>query len=175
MFPPAPAARPCIDFDGKGFLVHGKRTFIVAGALHYSRVPRALWRDRLLRIKRAGYNTVQTYTFWNYHELREGQYDFSGDKDFDAYLKLIHSLGMYAIVRIGPYVNAEWEGGGWPVWLRFKPGVDCPRRQRAVSGGDGPLDGSSAADCRARSKSRTAARSFWCNWKTRTRAARERI
>ena len=123
LFPAAPAAKPFIDFDGKGFLVQGRRTFIVAGDLHYSRVPRALWRDRLLRIKRAGYNTVQTYTFWNYHELKEGQYDFSGDKDLDAYLQLIHSLGMYAIVRIGPYVNAEWEGGGWPVWLRFKPGV----------------------------------------------------
>ena len=123
LFPSAPAARPFIDFDGKGFLVQGRRTFIVAGSLHYSRVPRTLWRDRLLRIKRAGYNTVQTYTFWNYHELREGQYDFSGDKDFEAYLKLIHSLGMYAIIRIGPYVNAEWEGGGWPVWLRFKPGL----------------------------------------------------
>ncbi len=123
LFQPTPAAKASIDFDGRGFLIGGKRTFVVAGALHYSRVPRALWRDRLLRIKRAGYNTVQTYAFWSYHETREGQYDFSGDKDLDAYLKLIHSMGMYAIVRIGPYVNAEWSGGGWPVWLRFKPGV----------------------------------------------------
>ena len=123
LFPPAPTAKASIDFDGRGFIVQGKRVFVVAGALHYSRVPRALWRDRLLRIKRAGYNTVQTYTFWSYHETREGQYDFSGDKDLDAYLKLIHSMNMYAIVRIGPYVNAEWSGGGWPVWLRFKPGL----------------------------------------------------
>jgi beta-galactosidase len=123
MFPPAAAAKPYIDFDGRGFLIHGKRTFIVSGDLHYSRVPRALWRDRLLRIKRAGYNTVQTYAFWNYHEYKEGQFDFSGDRDLGAYLKLIHSLGMYAIVRIGPYVNAEWDSGGWPVWMRFKPGL----------------------------------------------------
>ena len=123
LFPPTPTAKAAIDFDGRGFIVQGKRVFVVAGALHYSRVPRALWRDRLLRIKRAGYNTVQTYTFWSYHETREGQYDFSGDKDLDAYLKLIHSMNMYAIVRIGPYVNAEWSGGGWPVWLRFKPGL----------------------------------------------------
>ena len=123
MFPSAPAAKPSIDFDGRGFLIHGQRTFVAAGDLHYSRVPRALWRDRLLRIKRAGYNTIQTYTFWNYHETREGHYDFSGDKDLNAYLQLIHSLGMYAIVRIGPFVNAEWDSGGWPVWLRFKPGL----------------------------------------------------
>lgn len=122
-FPSAAKAKPYINFDNKGFLIHGKRVFIAAGALHYSRVPRAMWRDRLLRIKRSGYNAIQTYAFWNYHETREGKFDFSGDKDFDAYLKLIHSLGMYAIVRVGPYVNAEWDSGGWPVWLRFKPGV----------------------------------------------------
>ena len=122
-FPSAPAAKPYIDFDGKGFIIHGKRTFIVAGDLHYSRVPRAMWRDRLLRIKRAGYNTIQTYVFWNFHEPKEGVYDFSGDRDLRAYLKLIQSLGMYAIVRVGPYVNAEWDSGGWPIWLRFKPGV----------------------------------------------------
>lgn len=123
IFPPAPAAKNSINFDGRGFMIDGKRTFIAAGALHYSRVPRALWRDRLLRIKRAGYNTVQTYVFWNFHEYKEGKFDFSGDRDFGAYLKLIHSLGMYAIVRVGPYDNAEWNSGGWPIWMRFKQGM----------------------------------------------------
>ena len=123
MFPAAPAAKAAIDYDGKGFLLGGKRTFIASGSLHYSRVPRALWRDRLLRIKRAGFNTVETYAFWNFHELQEGKWNFAGDHDFNAYLKLIHELGMYAIVRVGPYVCAEWDSGGYPVWLRFKPGV----------------------------------------------------
>jgi beta-galactosidase len=124
MFPPAPAAKPFIDIDGRGFLIHGRRVFIVAGELQYTRTPRALWRDRLLRIKRAGYNTIQTYAFWNFHEPREGRFDFTSDNhDLDSYLKLIHSLGMYAIVRVGPYINAEWDTGGLPVWLRFKPGL----------------------------------------------------
>lgn len=123
MFPAAPAAKPYIDFDGRGFLIEGKRTFIASGSLHYPRVPRALWRDRLLRFKRAGFNTVQTYAFWNFHEPKEGQWDFRGDKDLDAFLKLVKSLGMYATVRVGPYVCAEWDSGGYPVWLRFKPGV----------------------------------------------------
>lgn len=123
MFPPSSAAKPYIDFDGKGFLVNGKRTFIASGSLHYPRVPRALWRDRLLRFKRAGFNTVETYAFWNFHEPQEGKWDFTGDKDLDAFLKLVKSLGMYATVRVGPYVCAEWDSGGYPVWLRFKPGV----------------------------------------------------
>ena len=122
-FAPIGSARHVIKFDGKGFTIRGKRVFIAAGDFHYSRMPRALWRERLLMIKRAGYNTVQTYTFWNFHEKHEGKFDFSGDKDLGAYLQTIQDLGMYAIVRVGPYVNAEWESGGWPVWLRFKPGL----------------------------------------------------
>ena len=123
IFPALPAAKPYISFDGRGFLVHGKRTYIVAGEFQYPRTPRAMWRERLLRIKRAGYNTVQTYVYWNYHEPTKGRFEFTGEKDLDAYLKLIHSLGLYAIVRIGPYVNAEWDSGGLPVWLRFEPGL----------------------------------------------------
>jgi beta-galactosidase len=123
IFPPAPAAKASIDFDGRGFLLGGKRTFLVSGSLHYSRVPRALWRDRLLRIKRAGFNTVQTYAFWNYHEAQEGKWNFTGDHDFEAFLKLVKEMGLYAVVRPGPYVCAEWDSGGYPVWLRFKPGV----------------------------------------------------
>lgn len=123
IFPPMAAAKPYINFDGRGFLIHGKRTFIAAGELQYSRTPRAMWRDRMLRIKRAGYNGLQTYCYWNFHEPREGEFDFKGDKDFDAYLKMAHTLGLYVVVRMGPYVNSEWDTGGLPVWLRFKPGL----------------------------------------------------
>ena len=84
-------------------------------AIH-ARVPRALWRDRLLRLKRAGFNCVEMYTFWNTHEPQEGQFDFSGDLDLDAYLKLVHQVGMYAICRVGPYYCAEWDNGGLPAW-----------------------------------------------------------
>ena len=86
-------------------------------------MPRALWRDRLLRFKRAGFNCVEVYTFWNWHEPQEGKFDFTGDHDLDAYLKLVHEMGMYAICRVGPYYCAEWDSGGYPLWLRFKPGL----------------------------------------------------
>ncbi len=123
MFPPAPGARSAINFDTHGFLIHGKRVFLVSAGMEYARVPRALWHDRLLRLKRAGFNCVEMYTFWNSHEPQEGQFDFSGDHDLDAYLKLIKKMGMYAIVRVGPYCCAEWDSGGYPIWLRFKPGL----------------------------------------------------
>ena len=123
IFPPSDAAKSFVNFDGKGFVINNQRTFLVSGSLHYPRVPRALWRDRLLRMKRGGFNCVQTYVFWNYHEPKEGEFDFSGEKDLDAFLKLVHEMGMYAVVRPGPYVCAEWDSGGYPVWLKFKPNV----------------------------------------------------
>lgn len=88
-------------------------------------MPRALWTDRLMRFKRAGFNCVEVYTFWNFHEARAGQFDFSGDRDLDAFLKLSQSLGLYAIVRVGPYYCAEWESGGYPVWLRSVPDLEA--------------------------------------------------
>ncbi len=123
IFPPAPAAASAVSFDGRGFMIHGKRTFLLSGGMEYARIPHALWRDRLLRLKRAGFNCVEIYTFWNFHEPSPGQFDFAGDHDLDAFLKTAHSLGLYAIVRVGPYYCAEWDSGGYPVWLRFAPGV----------------------------------------------------
>lgn len=123
IFPPAAAAKPFIDFDSHGFLIQGKRTFLVSASIQYARIPVALWRDRLLRIKRAGFNTIQTDAFWNYHEPQEGKWEFTGQKDIGAFLKLVHELGLYAVVRLGPYIAAQWDSGGLPLWLRFKPGL----------------------------------------------------
>jgi len=123
MFPAAAIAKPYIDFDSKGFLIKGKRTFIVSAGLEYARVPHQLWYDRLLRIKRAGFNCVEIYTFWNFHEPKENQFDFAGDHDLGAFLALVKQLGMYAIVRVGPYYCAEWDYGGYPLWLKFKKGL----------------------------------------------------
>jgi beta-galactosidase len=123
MFAASPNARGAITFDRNGFLLHGRRTFIVSAGIEYTRVPRELWADRLLRLKRAGFNTVEIYTFWNAHEPHEGQFNFSGNYDLAAFLDLVHQMGLYAIVRVGPYYCAEWDSGGYPIWLRFKDGM----------------------------------------------------
>jgi beta-galactosidase len=135
-FPPAAAAKPFINYDNRGFMINGKRVFIVSAGMEYARVPRALWHDRLLRLKRAGFNAVEMYTFWNFHEPKEGEFDFSGDHDLDAFLQMIKQMGMYAIVRVGPYYCGEWNLGGYPIWLKLKPGVrvreDNPQFLNAV-------------------------------------------
>jgi beta-galactosidase len=124
MFPSAPAASSSITYDGEGFIIHGKREFIASGSIHFPRVPRELWHDRLLKLKRAGFNTVQTYVFWNYNETRKDRIDFTtGAHDLGAFLQEAQRVGLYATVRVGPYVCAEWDSGGYPVWLRNVPNL----------------------------------------------------
>jgi len=90
---------------------------ILSGEIHYARVPRGLWRDRLLKLVRAGFNAVTTYFFWNYHEVSPGIFDFSGERDVDEFLSIASALGLRIIARVGPYVCAEWDNGGHPDWL----------------------------------------------------------
>ncbi|MES3019058.1 MAG: beta-galactosidase [Bacteroidota bacterium] len=123
IFPPSKEASAFINYDTRGFIINGKKTFIVSAGIEYARVPRELWKDRLLRLKRGGYNCVEVYTFWNYHEAEEGKFNFTGDRDLDAFLKLVKDMNMFAIVRVGPYYCGEWNFGGYPIWLKFKPGL----------------------------------------------------
>jgi beta-galactosidase len=104
IYPAAPAAKTAIDFDNAGFLINGQRTVIMSGSIHYPRIPHELWADRLLRLKRCNFNTVQTYAFWNYSEPRKNQFDFTGDADISKFLSTAQELGLYATVRPGPYV-----------------------------------------------------------------------
>ena len=101
----------------ESFLLNGEPFTIVSGAIHYFRVPREYWRDRLLKLKACGFNTVETYTCWNLHERREGQFDFSGNLDIVEFVKLAEKVGLKVIVRPGPYICSEWDFGGLPSWL----------------------------------------------------------
>lgn len=120
----APPARSFqIDFERDCFRKDGAPFRYVSGSVHYARVPRPAWRDRLLRLYMAGLNAVQVYVPWNYHEPQPGVYDFSGDRDVEAFLDLAAELGLLVILRPGPYICAEWEMGGLPAWLLWKADV----------------------------------------------------
>ncbi len=103
-----------IRYDPNCFAVNGRDTFIFSAALHYPRCPKSLWRDRLEKFKRAGFNTIETYVFWNYHEREEGKSDLS---EFEEFIKLVQEMGFWMIARPGPYVCAEWQRGGIPDWV----------------------------------------------------------
>ncbi len=108
---------PTISYDGQSFSIDSRRLWLASGAIHYPRVPRGLWRDRLRAAREAGLNCIETYVFWNAHERQPGRFDFSGDLDLRAFIEMVGQEGMFAIVRPGPYICAEWDFGGLPAWL----------------------------------------------------------
>lgn len=109
---------------GKGtFLLNGKPFVIKAAELHYPRIPRPYWDNRIKLCKALGMNTVCLYVFWNAHEPQPGVYDFSGQNDLAEFCRLCQKNGMYVILRPGPYVCAEWEMGGLPWWLLKKKDI----------------------------------------------------
>lgn len=111
------SATPYTTYSNRSFSINGKPIWLFAGDVEYWRLPRELWRDRLMRVKRSGYNTVSFYVAWNLHEPVQGQFHFEDNLDLDAWLSLIHELGMYSLVRVGPYICAEVDFGGFPPWL----------------------------------------------------------
>ena len=104
-------------YDDNNFYMNGEKYAILSGAMHYFRIPREYWYDRLLKLKECGFNTVETYTPWNLHEPREGEFDFSKGLDVVEYIATAKDLGLNVILRPGPYICAEWEFGGFPAWL----------------------------------------------------------
>lgn len=105
------------------FLLDGKPFVIRCGEMHFARIPRAYWRQRLQMVKACGFNAVCAYMFWNYHEPVRGRYEFSGEKDVAAFCRLAQEEGLWVILRPGPYTCAEWEFGGLPWWLLKEDGV----------------------------------------------------
>ncbi len=103
--------------SGRNFAYDGKPVRILSGAIHYFRVVPEYWRDRLLKLKACGLNTVETYVAWNMHEPEPGQFCFEGMADIARFVEIAGELGLFVIVRPGPYICAEWEFGGLPAWL----------------------------------------------------------
>ncbi len=107
----------------KTFLLNGRPFVVKAAELHYPRIPRPYWEHRIRMCRALGMNTICLYVFWNIHEQREGEFDFTGQNDIAAFCRLAQKNGMYVIVRPGPYVCAEWEMGGLPWWLLKKKDI----------------------------------------------------
>ncbi|XP_047334110.1 beta-galactosidase-like [Impatiens glandulifera] len=113
-----------VTYDGKSLIINGQRRILISGSIHYPRSTPQMWPDLIQKAKNGGLDVIQTYVFWNAHEPTPGNYYFEGRYDLVGFLKLIQQAGLYAHLRIGPYVCAEWNFGGFPVWLKYIPGIE---------------------------------------------------
>lgn len=103
-----------VAFTEYGVELNGRYEVLLCGSLFYFRLPRSVWKDRIAKLKRAGYNCADVYFPWNYHERADGSFDFTGERDVRYFLEEMKRAGMYVIARPGPYICSEWNGGGIP-------------------------------------------------------------
>jgi beta-galactosidase len=117
--------------EGDHFVLDGKPFKVLSGELHYARIPREYWRLRLRMAKAMGLNAVATYVFWNVHEPEPGVYDFQGNADLAAFVRMAQEENLYVLLRAGPYSCAEWDLGGFPSWL-----LKTPEKQKGLRSND---------------------------------------
>ncbi|KAM7280137.1 hypothetical protein ACFE04_007271 [Oxalis oulophora] len=112
-----------VTYDHRALVIDGERKVLISGSIHYPRSTPDMWPDLIQKSKDGGLNVIETYVFWNLHEPVKGQYNFEGRNDLVKFIKVVAAAGLYAHLRIGPYACAEWNYGGFPVWLHFVPGI----------------------------------------------------
>lgn len=81
------------------------------------RVPREYWQDRLEKARSMGLNTIFSYIYWDLLEPTQGQYDFTGINEIETWFQIMQEVGLYGVLRLGPYVCGERDWGGFPAWL----------------------------------------------------------
>ncbi|REE66981.1 beta-galactosidase [Paenibacillus taihuensis] len=116
-------AEPALQLSASTLRIGGNAEIILCASLFYFRNPRAHWRERMEQLKAYGYNAIDVYFPWNFHESGEGIWDFSGEKDVEAFLQLAAEVGLWVVARPGPYICSEWDGGALPGYLFAKPGI----------------------------------------------------
>ncbi|KAI7992809.1 Beta-galactosidase 8 [Camellia lanceoleosa] len=113
-----------VTYDNRALVIDGNRRVLISGSIHYPRSTPDMWPDLIQKSKDGGLDVIETYVFWNLHEPVRNQYDFEGGKDLVKFVKLVAAAGLHVHIRIGPYVCAEWNYGGFPLWLHFIPGIE---------------------------------------------------
>ncbi|CAN6457176.1 unnamed protein product [Victoria cruziana] len=112
-----------VTYDHTSIIINGRRRILISGSIHYPRSTPEMWPDLIQKAKDGGLDVIQTYVFWNGHEPSPGRYYFEERYDLVRFIKLVQQAGLYVHLRIGPYVCAEWNFGGFPVWLKYVPGI----------------------------------------------------
>ncbi|QLD11407.1 beta-galactosidase [Microbacterium oleivorans] len=100
--------------DGRGWVP-------VSGEVHYSRLPRHRWEERMRQLAAAGVGIAATYAFWNHHVPERGRPRFDGHLDIGAFVDVAAAAGLDVVLRIGPWAHGESRNGGFPDWVQAAP------------------------------------------------------
>ena len=113
-----------ITWDKHTFYIKGKPFPIISGEFHYWRLPdKQRWKDILLTYKSSGLNCIRIYFHWGYHSPQQGVYLFDGNRDVEYLMTLCEELQLFVLAAPGPYICAETQAGGHPIWLVAKRNV----------------------------------------------------
>ncbi|KAK6939418.1 D-galactoside/L-rhamnose binding SUEL lectin domain [Dillenia turbinata] len=112
-----------VTYDRKAIVINGQRRILISGSIHYPRSTPDMWEDLIQKAKDGGLDVIDTYVFWNGHEPSPGHYYFEERYDLVRFIKTVQKVGLFVHLRIGPYICAEWNFGGFPVWLKYVPGI----------------------------------------------------
>ncbi|XP_072989067.1 beta-galactosidase 5-like [Typha latifolia] len=118
-----PVAQCGVTYDRKAIVINGQRRILISGSIHYPRSTPDMWEGLVQKAKDGGLDVIQTYVFWNGHEPSPGNYNFEERYDLVRFIKTVQKAGLYVHLRIGPYICGEWNFGGFPVWLKYIPGI----------------------------------------------------
>src|SRR5689334_21685831 len=113
-----------IELKHRQILIDGRPRTFLGGEIHYFRLDRADWADRIAKLKAAGGNLVASYVPWLMHEPVEGEIDLAGktapNLDLGAFIDLCRDNGLMFFARPGPFIMAEMKNEGLPYWLYTK-------------------------------------------------------
>eukprot|EP01112_Ceratiomyxa_fruticulosa_P015081 TRINITY_DN4394_c0_g2_i2.p1 TRINITY_DN4394_c0_g2~~TRINITY_DN4394_c0_g2_i2.p1 ORF type:complete len:692 (+),score=132.91 TRINITY_DN4394_c0_g2_i2:110-2185(+) len=113
-----------VSWEQRALLINDAPAFFLSGSIHYPRFSPDMWDSVFKHAKQAGLNAISTYVFWNIHEPVEGAYIFSERANLTLFLELAKANDLFVILRLGPFVCAEFTYGGFPIWLREIPGIE---------------------------------------------------
>src|SRR6188768_1574409 len=128
----AAGAAPRARLTREGVLLGDQLVPLLSGSAHYFRLEPDSWRACLEAMRDMGCTVVDVYVPWSVHEAADGSLDFGEREprlDVVRFLRIAEEVGLYALVRPGPHINAELSGFGLPervLWDR-----DCQARSAA--------------------------------------------
>lgn len=106
-----------VSYNQRSFLINGEPTLLLSAGMHYPRSSPSMWPQLMKMARDSGVNMLQTYVFHNYHEYNKGTWDWSTEsRNLSHWLDLAAENDLFVMVRIGPYVCAEWFYGGIAMW-----------------------------------------------------------